>query len=88
MNNEILSLNQIKKCRHALGLTSVGAKKSFRNYYNTGPIRDGELDELVNKKIMTRRQQSKEMGGFYYFITDYGVSIFQEIFGKFKVKHD
>jgi len=85
MEKFMISINQIKKCKHALGLPR--SKGSHRNYYNSGYEQDPELDELVEKQIMTRRELSKEMGGFYYHVTDKGILLFKEIFGNFKTIH-
>ena len=85
----LFSVNQIKKCRHMLGLDEYKIKypqrklKAWRNYYNSGYLRDFELDEMVDAGLMTVRDHGKEMGGYFYHLNDSGIKTMQEIVGPF-----
>lgn len=81
-----MSIKQINMCKHALGIDRE--KYSYRNYYNSGYQQDSHLDELVDLGLMSRRETSKEMGGFYYHMTEKGIDAMKQILGPFKVKHD
>lgn len=81
-----LTISQIQKMRHALGLSKKKKDWGYRNYYNSGDTRLPELDDLCDKGLMVCELTAPWKGGFYYFVTEDGVRLMNNVFGKFKVK--
>lgn len=82
--NEIkLSIAQLEKCKHTLGLTR-NIKVSNRNYYNSGEDEDEDLEQLVTIGLMKTIDRGLEMGGWFYHVTDEGMKVMKRIFGSFK----
>lgn len=83
--NEIrLSMTQIQKMKHALGLNhpfnTQKALVTYRNYYVTGD--DSEWNELVDRGLANKRNDPFSKGDFVYHVSERGLDLLSEIMGK------
>lgn len=78
-----LSVEQIRKMRHAIGLTAdTPANKMYtpyRNYYVTG--KDPDWEELVEAGLASKRQDIFYKDDTIYSVTAAGCAVLQEVTG-------
>lgn len=79
MNENItLTVRQIEKMQHAIGLKNAGKRgkyKMYRNYYDAGAI-DFEWDMLVVHGFAKRESSDK---GVVYRVTPEGIKLLERI---------
>lgn len=78
-----LSIEQIRKMRHAIGLTADTSTKKmytpYRNYYVTGE--DPDWEELAEAGLASKRQDIFYKDDTIYSVTAAGCAALQEITG-------
>ena len=84
LNEVRLSVTQIQKMKHALGLNRPNNSKmklvAQRNFYATGD--DPEWNELVEKGLANKRNDPFCKGDFLYHVSDLGIDYLSRIVGK------
>ena len=78
-----LSIEQINKMRHAIGMKSQTPSKKiftpYRNYYITGE--DSDWEELVEAGLASKRPDIFNKDDIIYSVTIAGYGVLQEITG-------
>lgn len=79
-----LSVSQIKKMQHAIGLDNPSQSKTkqvaYRNYYAAGD--DPEWNEVVEKGLAVKRADPFCKGDYIYHLTAQGIEYLSSILGK------
>lgn len=83
--NEIkLSVSQITKMKHAIGLDNPSQSKknpvAYRNYYATGD--DPEWNEVVEMGLAVKRSDPFCKDDFVYHLNTHGIEYLSNIIGK------
>lgn len=88
--NEVkLSVSQINKMKHAIGLDNPSRSKkepeAYRNFFATGD--DSEWNEIVGKGLAVKRTDPFCKNDFVYQLTPQGIEYLSNIIGKKIVVH-
>lgn len=83
LNEVRLSVTQIEKMKHALGLNHPNSKMklvAYRNFYATGD--DPEWNELVERGLANKRSDPFCKGDIVYHVSEVGLDYLSRIIGK------
>ena len=79
-----LSVSQIQKMKHAIGLDNPSQSKrkpvAYRNYYAAGD--DSEWNEIVEAGLATKRSDPFCKGDFIYHLNNQVIEYLSNIIGK------